>query len=52
MAETRTGWWVMVITVLKMVAGLFLGLAAAVVLVILGLGMLFREYRRIESLDD
>lgn len=52
MAETRTGWWVMVITVLKMVAGLFLGLAAAVVLIILGLSMLFREYRRIESLDD
>lgn len=42
----------MVITVLKMVAGLFLGLGAAVVLIILGLGMLFREFRRIESLDE
>lgn len=52
MAETRTGGCGMVITVLKMVAGLFLGLGAAVVLIILGLGMLFREFRRIESLDE
>lgn len=42
----------MVNTVLKMVAGLFLGVGAAVILIILAAGMLWREYRRIESLDD
>jgi len=52
MAETRTGGWVMVITVLKMVLGLLLGIGVAVILIILGLGMLFREFRRIESVDD
>lgn len=52
MAETRTGGWVMVITALKMVLGLLLGIGVATLLIVLGLGMLFREFRRIESLDD
>lgn len=42
----------MVITVLKMVLGMFLGFGVAVILIILAAGMLWREYRRIESLDD
>jgi len=34
------------------VLGLLLGIGVAVILIILGLGMLFREFRRIESVDD
>jgi threonine/homoserine/homoserine lactone efflux protein len=39
----------MLLDIFRVVGGIFLGLAVAVILLVLGLGAIFREVRRIES---
>lgn len=39
----------MLLDIFRVVGGIFLGLVVAVILLVLGLGAIFREVRRIES---